>query len=270
MSDQQRRLVGFILGFSFGVPYSLISQYINVWALPGVPFFDLPIGRLEMVILTSLFMGGMGMITAWEEESFWGLIGSSILAVIASSLLAYINSGESQIVTSFFLSLFTFVPRMLFTLPFGLFIRGLLGILDTTGRAPSSGLMRLLKVVASIVAVAVIGGQFAKLSPEALEALDRMNTLTQAGMTAAADGQGLPESLIPVAGFSTYANGPYTLEWSSDVDSLPVTRPVADFGVTESLVIVRFENKYHFGCVFTPPHPDPKCIHITRVRYSPD
>lgn len=266
MSDQKRRAYGLIIGLAFGFPYSLISQFINVWALPGIPLHELPIGRFASMILTSLFMGVMGLIVAWDEESFWGLFGSGMLAVFSSSLLAFINSGERQIVTSFFLSLFTFLPRLIFYLPLGIFFRWLLGIVDTTGRAPSSGLSRLLKVTSSILIVAVVGGRFSQMSPEAKDALKDMNALVLEGLSAVANGEEVPETLIPVDGFTSYAAGTYTLEWSSDVDSLPVTRPMADFGVTESLIIIRFENDYQFGCAFTPPSNIPKCINITRVR----
>lgn len=266
MSDQKRRIYGIIIGLAFGVPYSLISQFINVWALPGIPLYELPIGRAVSVVLTSLFMGLIGLIVAWDEESFWGLFGSGLLAVFASSLIAFVNSGESQMVTSFFLSLFTFLPRLIFYLPLGLFFRWLLGILDTTGRVTSSGLSRLLKVTFSILIVAVIGGRFSQISPDAKNALKDMNALLLEGMSAVASGEDVPEALIPVDGFAQYATGDYTLEWSSDVDRLPVTRPMVGFGVTESLIIVRFENNYIFGCAFTPPINIPKCINITRVR----
>ncbi len=266
MSDQTRRTYGMIIGLAFGIPYAFISQFINVWALPGIPLYEQPIGRVASVILTSLFMGLIGLIVAWDEESFWGLLGSGLLAVFVSSLVAFINSGEDQVVTSFFLSLFTFLPRLIFYLPLGLFFRWLLGILDTTNRVASSGLSRLLKVTFSILIVAVIGGRFSQLSPDAKNALKDMNALVLEGMSAVASGGDVSEALIPVDGFSQYATGAYTLEWSSDVDRLPVTRPMVDFGVTESLIIARFENGYIFGCAFTPPNNVPKCINITRVR----
>ncbi|MFN8384328.1 MAG: hypothetical protein U0V02_20490 [Anaerolineales bacterium] len=266
MTDQKRRIYGLIVGLAFGFPYSLISQFINVWTLPGIPLYELPIGRAASVILTTIFMGAMGLIVAWDEESFWGLFGSGILAVFASSILAFINSGERQVVTSFFLSLFTFLPRLIFYLPLGIFFRWLVGNIDTTGRAPSSGLVRFLKVAGSIIVIAVIGGRFSQMSPEAKDALKDMNALVLEGISAVANGEQVPEPLIPVDGFTTYANGTYTLEWSSEVDDLPVTRPIAGFGVTESLIIVRFENDYRFGCAFTPPSHVPKCINITRVR----
>jgi hypothetical protein len=65
-----------------------------------------------------------------------------------------------------------------------------------------------------------------------------------------------------VEGFVQYAEGPYTLELGSEVDSLPVTRPRVGIGVIESLVIYRFENGFQFGCVFTPPQYVANCIDI--------
>ena len=264
MNDQSRRMYGFFLGIAFGLPYALISQYINVWMLPGIPLFELPIGRVASVILTALAMGMTGLIVGWSEESFWGLMGSSLFLVLASSMQAYLNSGSSQTVTFFFLSLFTFLPRLIIYLPLAIAFRWMLGVLE--GNARDSGLVRLLKVSVVILVLAIIGGRFSMLVPEAREALEDMNTLVLEGMSAAENKDDLPSALIPVDGFPTYATGSYTLEWSSDVDGLPVTRSVAGYGITESLILIRFESGYQFGCAFTPPSHVPKCINITRVR----
>lgn len=266
MSDRKRRIYGAIIGFAFGMPYAIISGFINVWMLPGIPLFDLPLGRLATTVLTVFFMGTLGLIVAWEEESFWGLLGGSMFAVTLSSVQAYLNSGISEGVTSFFLFLFTFLPRLIIYLPLAFFFRWVLGNFDRSesisrGRvgSPFLGLVLLL-------ALAVIGGRFATLAPEARQALQDGNALVLEGMASVEKGTDLPEPLTAVDGFSTYAKGDYTLEWSSAVDNLPVTRPIAGFGVTESLIIVRFENDYQFGCVYTPPSRVPKCINITRVR----
>lgn len=266
MSDKKRRIYGFIIGIAFGLPYSYISQFINGWMLPGVPLFELPIGRVTTVILTVLSMGALGMIVAWDEESFWGLISGALFLVILGSAQAYINSGGSQAVTSFFLFLFTFLPRLIICLPLAFLFRWALNNLDNSVPGYQRGLRRPLKVVVVILTLAVIGGRFSILVPEARQALQDGNALVLEGMSARDNSSGLPEALVTVDGFSTYAKGPYTLEWSSDVDSLPVTRPVAGFGVTESLILVHFENGYLFGCAYTPPSRVPKCINITRVR----
>ena len=266
MSDKKRRIYGFIVGIAFGLPYSYISQFINIWLLPGIPLFELPIGRVTTVILTSLSLGALGVIVAWDEESFWGLIGGTLFLVVLGSAQAYINSGGSQAVTSFFLFLFTFLPRSIIYLPLAYLLRWAINNLDNSVPGYPRGLRRPLKVIIVILTFAVIGGRFSILAPEARQALQNGNALVLEGMSARDNSLDLPKPLLDVDGFSTYAKGPYTLEWSSDVDSLPVTRPMADFGVTESLILVHFENNYLFGCAFTPPSRVPKCINITRVR----
>ncbi len=266
MNDKKRRIYGFIIGITFGLPYAYISQFINSWMLPGIPLFDLPIGRVLATILTVLVLGALGVIVAWDEESFFGLIGGTLLLVVLGSVHAFINSGSSQAVTSFFLLLFTFLPRLIIYLPLAFLFRWALNNLDNSVPGYQRGLRRPLKVTVVILTLAVIGGRFSMLVPEARQALQDGNALVLEGMSARDSGSELPEPLQVVDGFSAYAKGPYTLEWSSDVDSLPVTRPMADFGVTESLILVHFENGYLFGCAYTPPSRVPKCINITRVR----
>lgn len=266
MNDKKRRIYGFIIGIAFGLPYSYISEYINVWMLPDIPLFDLPIGRVITAFLTALVLGVLGVIVAWDEESFFGLIGGTLFLVFVGSVQAFINSGSSQAVTSFFLFLFTFLPRLIIYLPLAYLFRWSVNNLDNSVPGYPRGLRRPLKVMAVLLILAVVGGRFSLLALEARQALQDGNALVLQGISSRDGGSGLPEPLLDVDGFSTYAKGPYTLEWSSDVDSLPVTRPLAEFGVTESLIIFRFENDYQFGCVYTPPSHVPKCINITRVR----
>ncbi|MBI5943939.1 MAG: hypothetical protein HY864_06190 [Chloroflexi bacterium] len=265
MSDRNRRIYGIIIGLVFGLPYALISEYINVWSLPGIPLYELPLGRFITVVLTTLFMVILGLVIAWDEESFWGLLGGSMLIVVLSSIQAYINSGVSEGVTSFFLFLFTFLPRLIIYLPLAFFFRWVLGRLEQTLSVSRRTVSPLLALIL-LAALAVLGGRFSILAPAAIEALQDANALVLEGRSAVESGTDLPEPLLAVDGFAAYAKDPYTLEWSSDVDSLPVTRPIAAFGVTESLILFHFENGYLFGCAYTPPSHVPKCINITRVR----
>lgn len=267
MSDLKRRINGLIVGLVFGLPFAVISEFVNVWMLPGIPLFELPLGRVTTVILTTVFMAALGLIIAWDEESFWGVLGGSMFIVLLSSVQAYINSGiTTEGVTSFFLFLFTFLPRLIIYLPLTLFFCWALGRFEQTEPASRGWMVSPLLALLLLAALAVIGGRYSTLAPEAIEALQDGNALVLEGMSAVENGTDLPEPLLTVDGFSTHAKGPYTLEWSSDVDSLPVTRSVAEFGVTESLIIFHFENGYLFGCAYTPPSRVPKCINITRVR----
>jgi hypothetical protein len=266
MNDRKRRIYGFMIGLLFGLPYSLVSEFINTWMLPGIPLFELPLGRAATVVLTTLFMGILGLIVSWDEESFWGLLGGSLFIVTLSSVQAFLNSGVSEGVTSFFLFLFTFMPRLIIYLPLAFLFRWVLGNFDRFTSSSRGRMGSPLLALVALLVLAVLGGRFSILASEAHDALRDGNALVLEGMSAVENGTDLPDPLIVVDGFSTRAKGPYTLEWSSDVDSLPVTRPMPQFGVTESLIIFHFENGYQFGCAYTPPSHVPKCINITRVR----
>ncbi len=85
MSDTKRRIVGFLMGMAFGLSYSYFSEFINVWMLPGIPLFELPVGRVATVLSITLAMGILGLIVAWEKDSFWGIVGGALFIVAASS-----------------------------------------------------------------------------------------------------------------------------------------------------------------------------------------
>jgi hypothetical protein len=266
MSDRRRRIIGFLAGMAFGLPYLVVSQYVNVWMLRGVPLFDLPVGRVETVVLGTLAMGIFGLIVAWDEESLWGVLGGAFFGVAISSIQAYVNSGTEQAARSFVIFVFTFLPRVVLYVPVGMFIRWVLNQMEYVLALAPGSVRRGVVVSVVSLSLAVGGGWLSLLSVEARQALKDANALVLEGMASIENGTGLPDALIPVDGFSTHMRDSYTLEWSSDVDSLPVTRPMVGFGVIESLIIVRFEGGYQFGCVYTPPGHNPKCINITRVR----
>ncbi len=269
MNDKKRRIYGFIIGITFGLPYAYISQFINSWMLPGIPLFDLPIGRVLATILTVLVLGALGVIVAWDEESFWGIVGGSFFLVVLDSMQAYINSGSSQAIASFFIFLYTFLSRLIIYLPLTFLFRWALNNLDNSvpgyPRWLGHGVGRPLKVMIVVLTLSVIGARFSMLVPEARQALQDGNALVLEGMSARDSGSDLPKPLRDVYGFSTYAKGSYTLEWGSDASILPLAKPMAGFGVTESVIIFHFENGYLFGCVYTPPSRVPMCTNITRL-----
>ena len=117
MSEPKRRMVGFLVGLLFGLPYSLISEFVNSWMLPGIPLAEPPVGRVVTVLATSLALGLLGLIVAWEKDSFLGIIAGALFIVGAGSYLAYINSGSSQAARILLLFIFTFLPRTVLYIP---------------------------------------------------------------------------------------------------------------------------------------------------------
>jgi hypothetical protein len=265
MSDTKRRMVGFLIGIALGLPYSLISEYINVWMLPGIPLFEQPVGRVTAVIATTLVIGILGLIIAWEKDSFPGLIAGALFTVAATSYLAFLNSGSTQPEKTLILFIFTFLPRMVLYFPISLFLFWIIRQIEHGAGAPLASVRGGLLVMAAALIVMAAGAGFSQLSAEARQALKDANQLTLAGISAAAQGTRLPAALEPVEGFGANAASAYTLEWSDAVDSLNVIRPVTDDPALESLIIVHFANGYEFGCVYTPPGRVPKCINITML-----
>lgn len=264
LSDRGRRVLGFLVGAAFGLAFSWVAQFINVWSLPGIPLYEPPIGRVEAVMLTALGLGLLGLIVAWEQESLWGLIIAALTGVALDSLQAYVNSGESQFLKSIIVFVFTFLPRLVIFLPLGLFFRWLTGMLEDAILTSRGRLRRLVLAVLALAVVAFIGGRFSLLPEEARIAMQKAHTLLTESMPIE-NRSDLPSELQLVDGFVEFAEGPYTLEWSSDPDRLPVTRPTVSLGTLESLVIFRFENGFIFGCVFTPPAYKTGCANISRV-----
>ena len=261
MSDNKRRMFGLWVGVAFGLPYLIVSQFINVWALPGIPLFDFPIGRVESILPGTLVFGMMGMMIAWEEESLWGLILGSLFGVAVSSIGAFVNAGSTDAARSLIIFVFTFLPRLVIYLPLGLLFRWVISTQEYIVDRTPGWLRRSVIAWGALFVIAVLGGRYSLYAPEARQALQDANALVQQGMQIQ-DRNNLPPALIPVDGFIQYARGPYTLEWSDDVDALSVTRPRVTRDIVESLIIVRFDNDFQFGCAYTPPSREPKCIHI--------
>jgi hypothetical protein len=266
MSETKSRIIGFLCGLLLGLPYSFISQFINVWMLPGLPLLDLPVGRVAMILLTTLSMGILGLIVTWDKESLVGIIGGALFMVVTGSYLAYVNGGSYKGTETFLVFIFTFLPRVVLFVPIALFLRWVSEQFEQVTTQTAGILWRLTRVLVAILLAAGIGGSFSLLSSEARQALQDANQLTLDGISSVAQQTELPAALIPVEGFSRVANGAYTLNWSDRVDNLNVVRPETDGSVIESLIIIRFDNGYKFGCVYTPPSHTPKCINITQAQ----
>jgi len=252
----QRRL-GLILGLILGLGYSLSSNLINKFFLPGIPLFAPWPGTFGLIILTTLMFGVMGLIAAWTEESLPGIIASAAVGSVFSSIWVIVNEPSNR--TGAFIALFVvFLPRVFFYLPFSWLIRWLVSRLEASPYRNISPARKLSSVFISFL-LAVIAGTFSLYPKEVRQSLVKIDELVQLGMQATTR-DALPNSLQPVEGFVSSANGNYNFTIGSDPDDLPVQRPIVEFGTIEPFIITRFENGFRFGCVFSPPYIVPACI----------
>ncbi|MEW6093042.1 MAG: hypothetical protein AB1531_03655 [Chloroflexota bacterium] len=255
MNIKGRCVIGFLSGSLLGLAYSFVANSINRWIMPDLSlYFPWP-GWALTIVGTVLLAGIMGLITAWWDDALIGILLSSLLGSVLSSLWAWKAAGSPPGV--FVLALFVFLPRVFFYLPLGL---GVNWIIQQWSRIHLVVRQNAGKVLVPLVCIvfSIAAGLFSIYPEDVRVALVETDRLVQQGMQANSSGD-LPEPLQDVWYFKDYAQGAYVLEVSLDPDRLPVQRPVVDYGTLEPLIIVRFSNGFKFGCVFSPPKKAPVC-----------
>jgi hypothetical protein len=257
MTHASRRQSGLIIGLVLGAGFSVTSNMINNWALPEIPFFEPWPGRIGLIALSTGLFGLLGAIAGWTEESLPGVILSALVGSLISSVWIAINETADR--TGTFVILFiVFLPRMFFYAPFGALVRWLIGRLEYHPYRTVAPAVRLIPVIVSFVAISLFGIT-SLLSDETRLSIARLEALIKEGQKATARTE-LPLALQDVNGFVQNAKGEYTYEVGRNPDALPVQRPLVEYGEEEPFLIIRFENGFRFGCVFSPPYVVPACI----------
>jgi hypothetical protein len=255
MKNSQRRLLGFVAGLVLGLAYALTANLINKIALPDIPFYYPWPGPVLLILGSTLVAGVMGLITAWPEETFIGMLIAAIFGAAVASLYSWRSSGTPP--NYMVLTVITFLPRVFFYLPLGVAVQW---IIHQWQRISLTGAYNRGKVVVPVICfLAALGSAaFSLYAKDIRYAITATNQLIQESLTASSK-DALPEPLQDVWYFMSYAKGDYTLEVSLEPDRLPVQRPVVEYGKLVSLIIVRYENGFMFGCVYTPPRDMPVC-----------
>jgi hypothetical protein len=256
--NSHRRRIGLTIGLALGIGYSLTSNLINRLALPGIPLNTPPPGTLGLIVITTLMFGLLGLIAAWTDESLPGVLLSGLIGSIISSIWILVN--ESNKFAAVTLLVVIFMPRMFFYMPFGALVRWLIYKIDQPTSRPVAPVRKLIPVFLAVLFM-VFAGSFALLPRETRGSLITMDALLKSGMESkATSSDQLPKPLQPVLGFIQKARGEYSYTIGSDPDALPVQRPIVEYGELEPFIIIKFENGFRFGCVFSPPYIQPACI----------
>ncbi len=259
MSHKSRRVIGSILGAGMGLIYGLVSLNINYLALPGIPLMEPPLGRLLSTLLIAATGGLFGLLAAWPDETISGIILSAIVGGLVSTVSsAFSGIAPDNVIGSFTVLFFSFFPRAVLFAVIAWPLRLVLNMWNEELASVTFSIRKLATSALLLLLVAAGAGALYLYPKEARQALQSTNQLVQAALPATRQ-EDLPEPLRPVERLLQNSQGAYVLEWSDNPDLLPVKRPIADYGVQESLVVVYFKNGYVFGCAFTPPHTDPSC-----------
>jgi hypothetical protein len=255
--NSQRRL-GLIVGLLLGLGFSITSNLINKVFLPEIPLFVPWPGTSGLIVMFTLMFGALGLLAAWTEETLPGVLLSALVGTLVASIWSIITDITSS-GGAFVVLLFVFLPRMFFYLPYALLVRSLVDRLEHTPRQMQMAPARRWMPVLFWFFVAAGVGAFSLHAPEVRQSLTRMEALIEEGSHATSRTE-LPKSLQAVEGYTVNARGAHTLQLGDDPDVLPVQRPIVQYGEIEPFIIVRFENGFRFGCVFSPPYIVPACI----------
>jgi len=253
----QRRL-GLTIGLMIGLGFSVSSNLTNSFIMPEIPFSAPWPGTFWLIALSVAMFGALGLLAAWTEDEMPGVFMSALIGTLISSVWILVTESSNR--TGVFVILFfIFIPRMFFYLPFSMLVRWLISKIQYRPYGKEvAPVRRLLPVLISFVVVIFIG-TFTRVTEEERKSLLKMQEIIQAGQAVDTRDE-LPNPLQNVNGFIENGKGEYTFSLGSNPDALPVQRPFANYGEAEPFIIIRFENGFRFGCVFSPPYVVPACI----------
>ena len=256
--NRQRREMGLVLGLILGVGYALPANLANHVLLPDVPLYAAS-GVYGAVLLNILLFGLLGLIATWSEEALPNIVASSLAGALLSWIW-YVIEDRSNIISLLALVIVMVGPLMFVFLPFAALVRWYIDKIDPPTASLGQPTLKPGSAVGGFVLFFILG--LSNIHPtETRLALVRMQALLETGMQAEATSfRDLPRSLQPVEGFAQKAEGNYSFIVGRDPDELPVQRPIVKYGEPEPFIIVRFENGFQFGCVFSPPYETPACI----------
>jgi hypothetical protein len=250
-------LLGALFGAWLGGAYVFISQAVNRLFLPGIPL-STPSGSFLGYLFQYLLVGALlGIICMLPDGR---LPGVALGGLCAALLLAYLTLSKAWGADSFggtvILVFYTFLPLVVLMMPLAFLIR--LGV-DAQQPDPSRPYLWARRYLVPLLLTLVVGlvASFSLYGPEVRKAFHYTDQMIQQGMAASGE-KDLPVPLSDVAGFSSKANGPYSLAWSDRLDTYFGPVP-AGAELSQFLIIARFENGFAFACVFSENRSTPSC-----------
>ena len=258
--DPYRRWFGLLLGAAIGLGYGFVSQTINHLLLPGISFYQPPFGPLGNLLMAVLLGALLGLVTAWPDTGFTGVVLSSLLGSLALSVPTLLTgpSGAEAMSSRLTAVIIIFVPTAAVLAPLMTLLRWLIAREVDYRRDPLTW-QRVLYPLLIVLISAALGFTF-MLPPLGRAVTPRMNALVQQALQAATTQQ-LPEPLQSpeVPGFLQNARGPYTLQWDKDdTNRFAIPRPATSF-YDQSIVVARFASGYWLVCMYPTPTAAPRC-----------
>lgn len=252
-----RRWAGVWLGASVGLAFGVVSQTINLVALPGIPLYQAPFGPVGNILLFTLLGAALGGVCGWHFGSAEGvLISSAIGALILLAFIIVSGYRWETLGTRLVGALSLFMPAAAALVPGLALLRWVINEQEEYRNLPRLAFQRLWRPILLFCLAAAVGALWL-MPDQGQRSLRQMDQLLQAGRNSAS----LPEPLAPpeVADFKGNAKGGYALAW----DRYSISRfgigyfPKAGWDPTAT--IARFDNGWMLVCIYTNPDFPPSC-----------
>jgi len=261
--DTYRRLYGMTLGAALGMAFGLTSQTLNALVIPGVIFYQPPLGLGGNLVSCVLIGGSIGLVSCWLASSFTSVLIAAVLGGIGVELVGSFYgtvTPAEQVGNLLFTLLILLLPMTgLLAAVFGL-LRWIVNKQVEQRRDHVSLLRRSLLPGAAILIMGTIGAT-AFYPAEGQQRIKEMNALVQASLRAtnAAD---WPSALANYTdAFQQHATPHYTLQWIRGDGLLRwrIGQPAGFQPWQYSIVAARFDNGWTLACLFIPDNSTPHC-----------
>ncbi len=265
-SAAYRRVFALIFGALTGLCYGLVSQFINSVFMPGIPFYQPPFGGPGNILFAISLGMVLGLIDAWPESDFTGVLLSSLSGAAVISIATLVTGQpDATLMASRLTSLsFIFMPIAAILAPVLILFRWIISrevnaFRETqagykTSPLARAGLPILLLLIASAAGLTSLYNDLGRA------VIPRMDALLESAQ-ASQDEAALPTALRSpdVAQFIEKGRGPYSLDWEKDDEyHYRIPRPLTS-RFDQSVVIAYYDNGYILACLFPSKTADPKC-----------
>jgi hypothetical protein len=259
LPGQRKNIIifGALFGAWMGGVYAFVSGAINGLFLPTIPLAP-PEGSLILYLFEYMLFGAfLGAVSAYPESKLFGMgLGGLATALILVIISLTRSWGTSVFGGAALYLACTFMPLIVLMMPISLLVRAGVDAQQVRQDRPYLWARKYM-IPMALTLIAVILGAFSLYSPEQRQAILTTNSLIAQAKQAGTQSQ-LPAPLQPVSGYLENAHGPYTLDWSDNMDSFFGPRP-AGAELSQFLIIARYQNGFSFACVFSSNRTVPNC-----------
>lgn len=253
-----------VIGALIGLVYGVISESINSWVSPGIPFYHGPLGASGNILVTILAGTLIGLACGRPKGALNGALAGCVLLMVFIQFRAWVleGTGLDGLVrsTTVIIKIAAAALVILLSIPYMMVVRW---SIDTQNETHPGSLFSWQRLkVPLLVLVLSAGAAYLSLASSSVRtAMVRMNDLIREGLQASSM-DALPAALSNdehVMDFLVYANSKYALEESFNLNVGSSSESSTAVISNEIILVARFEGGYTVTCNYHPAGGTPRC-----------